>query len=778
VATPSLTRRLRLFERQWPWLSFAVLCALVSVAIVAALDTGVLESYELFPSITRGYTFTGVLLGLSSIALCCISFFYSLRKRGLQEQLPFGKSTMTAWLWAHVYFGLLALLCAGLHAGYGLLSLHLSAGKLAFLALFGVVVSGLVWRVIYALVPRLAARDVGNYSAGASTARAESVSVEIEKLTAGGSARFHELKAWALSAKPSDIQIRQAAAGLPPTEQQRFIDVTALSLVREKALERARKQARYAFLLQGLRVAHVPLSLIFLLAIPVHLVFAYDLPARSLPLGAISGSSLGGFESADKCESCHARVVSEWRSSMHAHAMTSPLMVAQSNQVLQRVLAQANYPDPKRICVNCHGPVGAALTSSTTLPLSSDSSFKESALLNEGISCAVCHQWNGTPETASAGLTRFQDGLQPGHKYFGPFNNPVGNAFHQSEATAVFRKPEQLCRNCHSVEYDKNGDGQLHRGTDLILQTLFEEWEEYRNHGGSADCISCHMPLVNQPRAAEQAAIPFDQDNQAPPRQVRDHSFVGADYPLDDRAAQQALRPAREALLRSAAALSFVPDSLRVSPNSLGFALKVSNIGTGHNLPGGFAFVRQMWLEVSLLDAAGTVLESSGRVSRGADDLCDSSLVDDAQNPLRAGLQGCTKSDPLLVNFQQMLVDNAQPKRDANGAPLLDTRGEALLERAPGAVETAIQTLNAGPTPRIRPFDKKPTPPLAAGESNVFPYAFTLNNPGNPVRTLRVRLMFRASPPYFLRALGVGSLADSLELTEMARIQVPVPAPG
>lgn len=771
MAAPSLTRRLRFFERQWPWLTCAVLAALICTAAVAALDVGAFESYELFPSITRGYTFAGVLLGVSSLALCGIAFFYSLRKRGLQEQLPFGKSTMTAWLWAHVYFGLLALLSAGLHAGYGLLSLRFSSGKAAFFALFGIVLSGLVWRVIYAFVPRWAAREVGNYSTSASTARAESLSVEIEKLSAGGSPRFHELKAWALSTRPSDIQIRQAAASLPPPEQQRFIDVAALSLVREKALERARKQARYGLILQGLRVAHVPLSLLFLLAVPVHLFFAYDVPARALPLGAVPGSSLGGFESADKCATCHARAVAEWQSSMHAHAMTSPIMIAQSNQVLSRVLAQEKYPDPKRICVNCHGPIGAALTSGTSLPLSSDSSFKDSALLNEGISCAVCHQWNGTPETASGGLTRFQDGLRPGHKYFGPFANPVGNSFHQSEATPTLRTPEQLCRNCHSVEYDKNGDGQLHRGTDLVLQTLFEEWEEYRSHGGQADCVSCHMPLVNVARAAEQAAIPFEQDSQAPARQVHDHSFVGADYPLDDATAQQALRPAREALLRSAAALSLLPDSLKSTNDSLAFAVQVSNVGTGHNLPGGFAFVRQMWLEVSLLDSAGAVRGSSGRVANGADDLCDSSILDDPRNPMRPFLKGCTKSDPLLVNFQQMLVDNAQPKRGANGAPLLDTRGEALLEPAPGALETAIQTLTAGATPRIRPFDKKPTAPLAAGEAHVFSYAFA-RSPVSPPKKLRIRLMFRASPPYFLRALGLANLADSLELSEMAHLEI------
>jgi hypothetical protein len=138
---------------------------------------------------------------------------------------------------------------------------------------------------------------------------------------------------------------------------------------------------------------------------------------------------------------------------------------------------------------------------------------------------------------------------------------------------------------------------------------------------------------------------------------------------------------------------------------------------------------------------------------------------------MRPSLKGCTKSDPLLVNFQQMLVDNAQPKRGPDGAAVLDTRGEALLEGAPGARETAIQTLTAGATPRIRPFDKKPTSALAAGEAHAFPYRFQLS-PGSVVTTVRVRLMFRASPPYFLRALGVANLTQSLELTEIARLQV------
>jgi len=126
-----------------------------------------------------------------------------------------------------------------------------------------------------------------------------------------------------------------------------------------------------------------------------------------------------------------------------------------------------------------------------------------------------------------------------------------------------------------------------------------------------------------------------------------------------------------------------------------------------------------------------------------------------------------------LVNFQQMLLDITQPKHAANGAPQLDRRGEPLLEAGPNARETAIQTLTAGPVPRVRPFDHKPTAALFAGEAHAFPYRFALDVSGVP-KLVRVRLLFRASPPYFLRALGVPALVGGLEVNEMARLELPV----
>ncbi|HXK16911.1 MAG TPA: hypothetical protein VNG33_03885, partial [Polyangiaceae bacterium] len=371
----------------------------------------------------------------------------------------------------------------------------------------------------------------------------------------------------------------------------------------------------------------------------------------------------------------------------------------------------------------------------------------------------------------------FQNGLEPGHTFYGGFDDPVGNAFHQSKAAPLFSQPAQLCRNCHSVQYDRNNDGKIERGTDLVLQTLFDEWQDFAKNGGPS-CVDCHMPVVKGSRAAESALIPLEQDGDAPSRTLHSHRFLAVDYPLDEPAIRDESRPGREALLHRAGLLTL--ELLNAADTNVTFQISLRNTGTGHNLPGGFAFIRQMWLEVTILNAQGQVIVSSGRVVQPSDDLCDSSLLDDPENGLQKFMVGCSASDPQLVNFQQMLLDKVELLRDSNGVVALDLRGEPKLRAAPGAKEAIVQFLTGGPVPRVRPSTGKPTPALAAGEQRSFPYSFALPS-GSGAERVRVRLLFRADPPYFLRALSksqtagdgqnVSALVSNLEISEMSRVE-------
>ena len=775
-----LQKRRSLLEHQWLWLIASVLSALVTAAVVLLIDAGFLADYAYFPAIVRGYTLTGVAFGVSSVGLGLLTFLYSLRKRSLQEKMPVG--TMAGWLWGHVYLGLLCGLMALAHAGYGSVGLEPSLGKVLLALLLFLVVSGLIWRLVYSVVPAKAAREVGNYSQGASQTRAASSLVEIEKLSAGRSPALRQMVDWLLQVTASDPEVAHVSRTVPHEDQAIVPELVRLSRTRHQMLVREKRQGRYRRMLQGLRVLHVPLSLLFLLLLPVHVLWAYDVPAKALPLGSVMGSSLGAYHPSGACISCHERAVTEWRTSMHAHALTSPVMVAQNNLAHRETLASTSSPDPQNVCVNCHGPIATALAKSPLLPFTAEGALGEPELLSEGITCSVCHQWQGEPQTASGGLTAFQKGYAPGHTFFGRFDDAVGNSFHQSQATPLFKDPAQLCRNCHSVEYDRNGDGKIERGTDLVLQTLFDEWQDFAKNGGPG-CIDCHMPVVKGSRAAESALIPLEQDGEAPARVLRSHRFVAVDYPLDSPAIRDESRQEREALLHRAGLLTLVDASMNVSDTRVAFDVSLQNTGTGHNLPGGFAFVRQMWLEVTLLNAQGQVVAASGRLAQPSDDLCDSSILDDPNNDMRQFMVGCSATDRLLVSFQQMLMDKIELLRDPSGVVQLDARNEPKLRPAPGSKEAIVQFLTGGPVPRLRPFTGKPTPPLVVGEQRAFPYAFDLR-PGTGAERARARLLFRALPPYFMRALSksqtpadgqnLAALIGNLEINEMARVEAPL----
>src|SRR5439155_16311047 len=99
----------------------------------------------------RGYTGLGMLLGVVAVLLSALTFFYSLRKRALQERMPIFKGTMMTWLSLHVWLGLLAFLCVVLHAGFGLVSSSFTSGKVLFVLFALLALSGVVWRMVYAV---------------------------------------------------------------------------------------------------------------------------------------------------------------------------------------------------------------------------------------------------------------------------------------------------------------------------------------------------------------------------------------------------------------------------------------------------------------------------------------------------------------------------------------------------------------------------------------------------------------------------------------------------
>jgi hypothetical protein len=766
-------RKTKLLEHQWPWLLMALLVAGVLSAVALVV---VLQMVDVDPAAggnnLRGYTGFGIFLGALAILFAFLTFLYSARKRTLQEKMPFGKATMMTWLWVHVYLGLLAMIAATFHGGFGLLGGNpFSSGKLLYFVFALLAVTGIFWRFAYRFVPPVAAPKIGNYSRTGTLKRAQEQLTEVEKIAAGKSAQFHGAKDLVVARAEDLGALQHAAASLPPADRADIEQIQQLAASRNRALRRVVLQEHYVRLLQGWRRVHVPLTLVFVVLLGVHLVGAFDGHLKALPAGTLSKGALSGFSPPEDCAGCHKTIYDQWTGSMHAHALTSPLTVAQNNQDIKTSLAGQPSPDPLRICINCHGPVSATLSTIASLPLDNDRNA-------EGVGCTSCHQYDGVPFSGGGGLAaKMQADLKPGRTYFGPIEDPVGNAYHKSMQTSLFLKPETLCKNCHNVNLDLNADGKIIKGEDLILQQTNDEFERYVAAGGKFSCVSCHMPVMAATRVAEGASVPFEQDYDAPPRQVHDHSFVGVDYPLDTVTKSDPQKGARAALLRRAATMH-VETEPTIAGGAFSFAITITNTGAGHNLPSGFAFARQMWLEVKVAASDGEVLLTSGVLGANSDDLCDASTMNDPFDPLKKHLQKCSAFDPQLVNFQTKLVEHIEAQREPNGAKVLDEFGEVKLAQADKAKESVLQPIAGGAVARVRPSDKQALGQIVAGQSRTFRYSVPLPKNGGDA-SVSARLLFRNLPPYFLRAIAAGQapaetpklgpLVNNLQIVEMTQ---------
>lgn len=769
MSKPALERPVTLLERHWPWALFGIFVGFVLVATTLLFATGFLSSINdlRFGPNIRGYTATGILMGLLSLLFVLLTLWYSARKRRNVTG-----ATMMTWLWAHVYFGLLAVLAAMLHAGFGLISFSLTSGKLLFFLFSIIAASGVFWRLAYKVVPPKAAAQTLNYSKEGALHRAEEQTLEIEKLTAGRSPELQRLKEQLLARDVPPHELAQLANMVPPDDRTLLDEIVQLAASRRRALARPAMQDMFTKRLQFWRVVHVPLAFLFLFALFFHVLGAFDVHRKALPIAAAERGPLAAFRPSEECQSCHTSIYAQWQDSMHAHALTSPLTIVQNNLDMRHSLAGAASPDPRRMCINCHGPTVAAVTEGDTLPLAGPKQI-------EGIDCVACHQMNeAVPPGAGASAIAYQEQLARGDRYFGRLDGPVGNPYHRSNKSPLFDQPERLCATCHNVNLDRNNDGKIVKGVDLVLQTTFDEYREYQRGGGTGDCVSCHMPIVpGLKSAADGAIVPFTMDYPAPDREVHDHSFVGVDYPLDTVTKRDPQKAKRAALLASASA--FTVDTVQARAEALEIKLAIEN-RTGHNLPTGFAFARQMWIELVVKDATQATLFTSGVLARNDDDLCDDGTFGEAKNPLRPFVQGCRQVDAQLVNIQLKLVDKIAVLADSSGQGAKDEGGEHVLIQSREGNETYLQFLGGGGVARTRPSDRTLMGPIRPLQRKTYGYVTPL--PKN-VRsgTFTARLLFRNLPPYWVRAMGkeqrpgtadgpqLAPLVANLQVVEMAK---------
>jgi hypothetical protein len=391
------------------------------------------------------------------------------------------------------------------------------------------------------------------------------------------------------------------------------------------------------------------------------------------------------YSTAATCGTCHPQHLAEWETSMHAFAGSDPVMLA-----LAEVAAQETGDTIGEKCLACHAP--AQVRFERWVAEGGDPA-QAPDYTDEGISCDVCHSVTIVPPVANID---FLDDVDPRGPKLGGIRDPVPTDAHESLFDSSYQTSAN-CAPCHQVNLD-DGTG---------VENTYQEWSDSFHSGFGTECQECHMPAYTG-RAAEGG--PIRQD-------VHRHKFVGVDYAYGsfrgiDLDAQKAdIRALLQNSVTTTA--SGVPASVAAGGT---FTLSVSvanDVKTGHSIPSGTSFSREMWIEVVVTDGTGATIQRSGWLEANGD------LV-------------TTALDPDLESFGSIM-------RDAVGARTFFTWQAATIDES--------QLLAVGQT-RVADY----TVPVPVGTTG-------------PLH-VSARLLFRPMAPGILRLAGLDHLLP-IEVFEM-----------
>jgi cytochrome c554/c'-like protein len=755
--------------------------------------------------------------GLAAVTLMLFTALYSARKRrrALQEHMP---GTMMTWLNAHVWLGLVATFAILVHWWLYPINSRITTGKITLAILIVLIVSGIAWRIVYVSVPRRIPGKVGNLSIKDTRSRREQIDVEIEKTLAGASDELRRLADELLRGKSTVVELDARAATLAVREQAAWQELRALAERLERYRGREPKQERYHRMLQGWKLLHLPLAVALGAAIAIHVWDVLGIGNR------VSADEAQAFPDSSQCSDCHSDIVREWNLAVHSVAQTSPTTVAQTALALQV------DPNIGPLCTNCHAPIGMQITPKDTFPLPGEGG---APVVSEGITCWTCHSVSEIPGELRGGQDDFPVG-RAGTRDFGTvFGPPLGGdpplpvpdhqtaqGFMTDELTTF-----QLCGSCHNVKADlegdgfspfgdqqadesgndQDGDGKLDENElvevdadgdgiadpidvdgsglfpDLVLQTTFDEWEDYlANDPSGVPCATCHMVSSTGP-AVDDAPGNLD----LPDRTLHSHAFVGVDYDLEPGHyaslgvgggdATQEVLDLRQELIDSGVSIQADVRQQNVSPDFLLSEVTVRSDSVGHDFPTGFAFVRQWWLEVSATTEDGTPVCltsvdpgtgvigsgagidspcSSGTIEEDTEDLkpCDPiAVADQFGTVLNATVQIATPSplddcDPWLANFQKILTDGDP---DGDGT-FVEVPYQSLQ---PDIVKNQIRVADQQAMGAIKPYDDEFNTPGVDDRERTFVYALDVSEVRGQEVSVNVVMHLRHLPPYFLRAL-------------------------
>lgn len=394
------------------------------------------------------------------------------------------------------------------------------------------------------------------------------------------------------------------------------------------------------------------------------------------------------FSPPEDCKTCHPNHYEEWSQSMHAYAMKDPVLFALDSIGQIRSAGRLG-----QFCIECHSPASVLVDD---IP-HAGARDKLSAISAHGISCDICHRLAPTQPTSS-NLPRFTTD----NARRGPIENPVSNSYHLSLYDSRYEQSD-VCKVCHNFQTPNN----------FLIEKTFTEWENSTFPGRGLPCQSCHMKYYTGQAASG-----------APERErVHHHRMVGVDVPLTDfPGREETIAEAADMLYYSVKMDVIAPQSVSQNDAFVPIQVKIFNVLTGHNIPSGAIFERQMWAEVIAKDELGNVLFSTGLLDKNGD------LLDYHSDEVRSGT---AKLDTNLVLY--------------NGT----------------AYRHSVET------PFFWEADYVENRTIPAFDSRNNRFSIPIPKRSGAEISIAVRLRFRALPPYFLRLIGHPELVEKVPIFEM-----------
>jgi hypothetical protein len=261
---------------------------------------------------------------------------------------------------------------------------------------------------------------------------------------------------------------------------------------------------------------------------------------------------------------------------MHAQAISDPLYLAKLEEA-----NKATNGELGAFCDSCHSPIATMS--------GEQKSGKLSAVAKESVGCDMCHQTDGTEGAVpgNVSITFELDGTK--RAQFDDAVSPI-----HTTAYSAFHRSAEFCGNCHNVNHPVNG---------MHLEATYTEWKNGPYAKEGIVCQDCHMtpgPGVTKPNPGKAAAMGPDREH------IYTMTFVGGNVALGDA-------DLAEERLQAAATLDLEVGDTIAAGEKVELNTTITNVGAGHYLPTGLTEVRQMWLEVTAVNAAGEELMKERR---------------------------------------------------------------------------------------------------------------------------------------------------------------------